>query len=319
MSNKLSILIALGGNALRPAGSAGYYEEQCSACVTAAKSMVRLVKEGHRLFITTGNGPQVGSILLAHQTSEKNHGPVSKPLSCCGAMSQGEILSMLVVALNNELAKEGIAMDVASIVTHTIVDAKDPAFEHPTKPVGGFMTAEEAEVRAKKEGIFVQEDKARGGFRQVVASPVPLHIIETPAIRKLSDAGMLVVSTSGGGIPCIQKGTDIVPVDAVIDKDLASSVLASQIDVDRFVILTDVPAAKINFNTPQEQDLRNLSFQEMEQYIEDGQFGAGSMLPKVKAITNFVKQSSNGIGVITSLETAYEALINNTCGTHVHK
>ena len=304
----MKIVIALGGNALGQTVD----EQKQNAHLTAQK-ICQIIKEGHDVIISHGNGPQVGLINLAFSEGKKVNAKVyDMPFSECGAMSQGYIGYHLQNALQNELDKEGINKKVATIITQVEVDKDDKAFLDPTKPIGSFYSKEEA----LKLGYPVKEDSGRG-YRRVIASPKPVRIIEIDAINSLVNNGIIVIACGGGGIPVINNNGIYQGIDAVIDKDYASSKLASQVEADILLILTAVPCASVNFGQESQRPVLNASFKEMEQYNQEGHFKAGSMKPKVEASIDFVKGGVNRKAIITSIEDASKAL-QGLSGTTIH-
>ena len=313
--NKRTIVVALGGNALQKQGEASSEAQQRVADETV-RQLLPLIKAGHNLAIVHGNGPQVGNIVLHEEAINTPETP-SLPLDDSGAMSQGLIGFWLQQALHDAFKLEGVVdKHAASIVTQTIVDANDPAFESPSKPIGPFYSEDEARQVEAERGYVVKEDAGRG-WRRVVPSPKPVKIVEAPVIRAMVSAGVVVVSTGGGGIPVLQAedGT-LKGVEAVIDKDFGAAKLASLLKADTLLILTAVDAAKINYNQPNEQTLADVTINELRQYIDDGQFAAGSMLPKVQAAISFLEAGSGRTAIITSLEKTAEA-IDGLAGTIV--
>ncbi len=304
------IVIALGGNAL---GS--NLEEQRKAVKITAKAIADLVQEGHQVVVSHGNGPQVGMIHLAMSEYHKIDPKTSEPeLAVSVAMSQGYIGNDLASALRAELLDRGIENPVATLVTQVLVDPADPAFSKPTKPIGSFMTKEEADVLIAK-GEKVVEDAGRG-YRRVVASPKPIGIAEIESIKTLCDAKQVVITCGGGGIPVVKKDNYLAGVPAVIDKDFASAKLAQLIGADCLIILTAVEKVAINFNKPNEEWLSEMTVADAKKYIEEGHFAPGSMLPKVEAAMNFVESNKDGYALITLLEKAKEA-INGESGTKI--
>ncbi|MDY0317509.1 MAG: carbamate kinase [Candidatus Izemoplasmatales bacterium] len=305
------IVVALGGNALGHNPT-----DQIEKVQNAVKPIVELVEQGNEVILAHGNGPQVGMINLAFETSNKvsSKNP-DMPFPECGAMSQGYIGYHLQNALLTELKNKGLKQQVATIVTQVEVDALDKAFEHPTKPIGQFYDLETAEKFTKEKGYTMVEDASRG-YRRVVASPKPVNIVELDIIKTLVKAGHLVITVGGGGIPVVKKGNEYVGVPAVIDKDFASAKLADLLDVDMLVILTAVNKVKINFNTPEEKDLDHITIKEMDDLIAQGHFLKGSMLPKIEAAKAFVNGKKYRTAIIASLEEAKEALLGHT-GTRI--
>ena len=313
MENK-KIVVALGGNAL---GS--NLVEQMISVSDAVKPIADLIEEGYEVVVTHGNGPQVGVIqdamtLLSRENPEKHP---HFPLSVCTAMSQGYIGYDITNKLREELLDRGLAGNVACVLTQVEVDPQDPAFRHPTKPIGPFLTKEEADKKAmEKRHVFI-EDSGRG-YRRVVASPEPISIIEIDTIRALADAGYVVIGAGGGGIPVFKtENHHLQGAPAVIDKDRASELLAEQLDADFLIILTAVENAAINYGKPDEQKLGDISTEEAKKYIAEGQFAPGSMLPKVEAAVKFAESKPGRTALITLLEKAKDG-INGKTGTRIH-
>ena len=299
---KKRIVVALGGNALGNSPA-----EQIQAVKGAAKAIAGLVKQGHEIIIGHGNGPQVGMINSAmNYASESGPKIPNIPFAECGAMSQGFIGYHLQQALQQEFLEEGISRTVVSVVTQVLVDQQDPAFQEYTKPIGGFYTKEEAEVIEKENGYRFVEDSGRG-YRRVVPSPSPQRIIELSVIRRMVQSGLVVIAVGGGGIPVVEDQDGLKGIDAVIDKDKSCSKLAQELKADMLIILTAVDCVCINFNKPDQRELKTLTEQETRDYIAEGQFAKGSMLPKVEACLDFVKTLPGRIAVITSLKQAEHA------------
>ncbi len=301
------VVVALGGNAL-----GNNLTEQMTAVKQTSKAIADLIEAGYEVILSHGNGPQVGMIQLAMEEFSFNNPqyPVV-PLSMCVAMSQSYIGYDLENALQEELRQRNISKAVTTIVTQVVVDENDPAFKKPTKPIGRFMTKEEAEQLVKEKNIQVMEDAGRG-YRQVVASPKPKNIVELLTIQTLVDAGQTVIAGGGGGIPVIQKGNRLKGVNAVIDKDFCSERLAEQVDADLLVILTAVEKVCINFGKENQEALGNVSTEKMKQYAQEGQFAPGSMLPKVEAAIKFAESKPGRKTLITLLEKAKEGLSGKT-------
>ena len=303
------IVIALGGNAL---GS--NLPEQMAAVKETARAIADLIEDGHQVILTHGNGPQVGMIqkAMAELTRSEPEKYVPCPLSVCVAMSQGYIGYDLQNALREELLNRGIQKGVATVLTQVEVDPADPAFAHPTKPIGAFMTRGEAEQLAAKQGCQVMEDAGRG-WRQVVASPRPQGIVEIDSIRGMVEAGLVVVACGGGGIPVFRtEGSHLKGAAAVIDKDFASCVLAQQLNADTLIILTAVEKAAINFGKPNQKWLDALTPEEAEGYMAEGHFAPGSMLPKVQAAVEFARSAPGRSALITLLEKARDGVAGKT-------
>lgn len=305
------IVVALGGNAL-----GNNLPEQMAALKKAVLPIADLIESGFDVVLAHGNGPQVGMIKLAMDELSEQHADkyTTTPLSVCVAMSQGYIGYDLQNALREELLNRGIKKGVVSLITQVIVDAEDPAFDNPNKPIGRFLSEKEAE-REKAAGHIVGEDAGRG-IRRMVASPPPKAIVETPAIDALLKAGDIVIAGGGGGIPVTKEGNHLKGAPAVIDKDLVSALMASAIDADMLMILTAVDKVSINFGKPDQKDIDIMTVNEAEEYIKQGQFAPGSMLPKVEATVEFVKGGVAREALITRLEKAKEALDGKT-GTRI--
>lgn len=310
---KKRIVIALGGNALGET-----LAEQMRAVKTTAKAIVDLVEEGCEVVVAHGNGPQVGMINNAMAAlSRENPKFTNTPLSVCVAMSQAYIGYDLQNAFREELLNRNITdIPVITIITQVRVDDKDPAFDEPSKPIGHFMSREEALEAAKKYAYTVKEDAGRG-YRRVVASPKPVEIMEIDAIRALVKGGNLVIACGGGGIPVQKERNRLHGASAVIDKDFASCLLARELDADFLIILTAVEKVAIRFNTPDAEWLSDLSVQDAEKYIAEGHFAPGSMLPKVEAAIEFAKSKPGRKALITLLEKARDGILGKT-GTLIH-
>jgi carbamate kinase len=307
------VVIALGGNALLQRTQKGTFEEQYGNVKKTATKIADLVQQGYRVVLTHGNGPQVGATLLRHDAAKSIVPPF--PLDACGAETQGFIGYMIQQALRNELKSRGMDKYAVTVVTRVVVDVHDQAFEHPTKPVGPFYTKEQADELARRmPGITIKEDAGRG-YRRVVPSPDPKVIAERSAIRTLVDAGFVVVSTGGGGIPIVEEGTQARGVEAVIDKDLAGQRLATLIGAHIFVILTDVEGAYVNYGKPNQEFIGEVTTGKLQNYLDQGQFKEGSMAPKVLAAIRFV-ESGGERAIIAELGKLPEALAGKA-GTHV--
>lgn len=307
------IVVALGGNAL---GNTPF--EQLEKVKIAADIISDLVKEGNDVIIGHGNGPQVGMINLAmdYSANGKEKTPLM-PLVECGAMSQGYIGYHLQQALGQAFKEKGINKTAVSVITQVEVAEDDKAFENPTKPVGMFYTKEKAEELERENGFTFVEDSGRG-YRKVVPSPKPLHIVEIDAINKMVEAALTVITVGGGGIPVVNKNGRLVGVDAVIDKDKSSAELASELNADFLLILTAVDKVCINFNKPDQKELDEITVEEANKYIAEGQFAKGSMLPKVEACLDFVKGGDDRCAIITLLEKASDA-VKGLTGTKIVK
>ncbi len=309
------VTVAIGGNMILQKGDRGSYEDQMRRLYVTARILADLVEEGIQLVITHGNGPQVGSLLLAHEIAR--YKIPSQPLSILDAMTQGQIGAMIELTLRNELQKRGIYKNVIVVPTMVLVDKSDAAFDNPTKPIGPYYDEETArKLQSQGKGVYV-EDSGRG-WRRVVPSPVPKGIIEIDLIRTLVENDNIVIACGGGGIPVIRNDEGRLDfIDAVIDKDRASQVLANLLSCNELLILTDVPNAFINYGTKEQRPLEEVTVEQLEQFIKDGHFSRGSMLPKIEAIREFVLNGGE-IGVITNPELAKNA-VKNGAGTRVRR
>jgi carbamate kinase len=310
----LKTLVSLGGNAILKHGQKGTAEEQAVNVQNTAKHLAALLRRGEKIAITHGNGPQVGNILLQNEIA-KDKLP-AMPLDVCGAESQGMIGYMLQRALRGELDSERSKIPVATIVSQTLVDAEDRAFKNPTKPVGPFYTEKEARQLQESKGWHMISDSGRG-YRRVVPSPTPLDIVEKETIIRRVEAGMVVISVGGGGVPVIrEKNGKFRGVEAVLDKDRTAALLAKTLGVETLLILTDVEKVFINYGKPDQRALDRMSVQECRKYLTEGQFPEGSMGPKIESAVSFLTGSSERRVVIASLEKAEEAL-KGTAGTTI--
>jgi carbamate kinase len=307
-----SMLIAVGGNSLIRAGEKGTAVEQLANARRTATAILGLIRAGFHLVITHGNGPQVGAQLLrSERASDQVPG---QTLDVCGASSQGEIGYLLTQSLSDELAAAGLKMPVVSLVTQTIVSRDDPAMQHPTKPIGPFYSRSDAEDRHRRLGWQVVEDAARG-YRRVVPSPEPLEIVEFDIIRRLMIDGVLVVACGGGGIPVISANGVLAGVEAVIDKDRASALLAAQLGVDIFTISTDTDYVYLDYKQPTQRPLRRVMLSEMEGHYNAGHFPPGNMGPKIESALRFLRSGGKEV-LITSYDHLCEALAGSA-GTHI--
>ena len=309
------IVLALGGNAL-----GNNLPEQMVAVKQTSRAIADLIQAGNQVVIAHGNGPQVGMIqkAMAELTRSDPEKYVPCPLSVCVAMSQGYIGYDLQNGLREELLDRGIQKGVSTVLTQVEVDPADPAFQHPTKPIGAFMTKEEADKLVAERGYDVIEDSGRG-YRRVVASPKPVSIVEIESIRDMVDAGLVVVACGGGGIPVFQtEGHHLKGAAAVIDKDFASCTLAQQLDADLLIILTAVEKVAVNFGKPDQKWLDSLTPEEAGRYIDQGQFAPGSMLPKVQAAVAFAESKPGRSALITLLEKANDGIEGKT-GTIIRR
>ena len=302
------IVIALGGNAL-----GNTLAEQMTAVKHTSKAIADLIEQGHEVIISHGNGPQVG--MINHAMNELSREVESDfpiiPLSVCVAMSQSYIGYDLQNALREELLNRGIPKPCTSIITQVIVDPEDPAFQHPSKPIGRFMSREEAESLQQEKGYVMMEDAGRG-WRRIVASPKPRDIVEIETIRALFNAGQVVIAGGGGGIPVIREGNHLRGMGAVIDKDFCSCLMAQQVDADVLIILTAVEKCAINFGKSNQQWLDHMTTEEARRYCAEGQFAPGSMLPKVEAAIKFAESAPGRRSLITLLEKAKDGIEGKT-------
>lgn len=304
--SKLAV-VAFGGNALLRGDEIGTIEQQEKNTYETCSNLVSLLKNDYNLIITHGNGPQVGNILLRNEAGYEKYKIPRMPLDICVADSQGGIGYMIERQMFNVLKNNSMEKNIVTIVTEVVVDKNDPAFENPTKPVGAFYLKEEAELLAKANDWIFKEDPRKRGWRRVVPSPKPLDIFNKEIILELSNGGKIVIAVGGGGVPVFFDENGLLQrVEAVIDKDLASSLLASQIKADEFIILTDVPKAFINFNTPQQKALDTITVDEAEKYLAEGQFAAGSMKPKIEAAIYFVKNGGKQAVITEASELGKE-------------
>lgn len=310
---KDKIVVALGGNAL-----GNNPKEQLELVRGTAIPIVDLIAAGHEVVLAHGNGPQVGMINLAMETSSTSEAATPEmPFPECGAMSQGYIGYHLQNAIREELLNRGMNVPVATVVTQVIVDKDDQAFSNPTKPIGAFYSEQEATKLKETKGYVMKEDSGRG-WRRVVASPQPIDIAEKETIKTLVNNEHVVIAVGGGGIPVVEEGNRLIGVPAVIDKDFASAKLAEILDADYLIILTAVEQVAINFGKENEKWLATLNSEECNKYIEEGHFAPGSMLPKVQAALNFAKSKPGRKSLITSLEKAKEGIEGKT-GTLITK
>jgi len=310
--NGKTVVVALGGNAILQPGQVGTFEEQLVNVDAATRRIAQMVTDGYRVVMTHGNGPQVGNLLIQQEVSSKLVAPM--PMDVCGAMSQGQIGYMLEQTLQNHLRKRKLDVAVVTLLTQVAVDAKDPAFAKPSKPVGPFYDEAKAKTMMLEQGFAMKEDAGRG-WRRVVPSPQPIEIVEREAIVDLVHDGVMVICSGGGGIPVVRaRGGTLSGVDAVIDKDLAAMRLAMDVEADILLILTDVPRVYVDYRGPDERALGVVPLPEMERYAAEGHFKAGSMGPKVDAAMRFVRHG--GEAIIGSLTEVNQAL-SGKAGTHI--
>lgn len=308
------LVIALGGNALQEAGKPATAQAQLEVVEKTSEYIADIVERGYEVIVAHGNGPQVGRIVIQNEVASAS--TPAMPFDVCGAMSQGMIGYHIQQGLSKVLRHRGINKNVVTVVTQVVVDKDDPKFKAPSKPIGPFYTEEEAKAIAAEKGYTMKEDAGRG-WRRVVASPLPVEIVELDAVKTLNDAGFVVVTVGGGGIPVVRNDAgDLEGIAAVIDKDLASEKLARDMDADALVILTAVEKVSINFKKPDQKDLDRMSAAEAKQYIKEGHFAPGSMLPKIEAALNFVESKPGRVAIITSLDKAVDA-IEGRAGTTI--
>ena len=307
--SKGKVVIALGGNALQSGKGPATAEAQLEVVKNTCERVAEISNMGYEVAVVHGNGPQVGRIVMASEAA-KDVTP-SMPFDVCGAMSQGYIGYHIQQCLRYALNKSNRNVPVVTVATQVIVDENDPAFQNPTKPIGPFYTEEEAKALEEEKGWTMKEDAGRG-WRRVVASPKPVRIVEIDSVKQLWEDN-IVITCGGGGIPVVERmDGHMEGVAAVIDKDFAAELLAEQIQADMLIILTEVEKVAINFNKPNQQDLDHLTLMEAAKYINEGQFPAGSMLPKVEAAMKFVRMFPSKKAIITSLDKAVDALEGNT-------
>lgn len=305
-------VIAIGGNAIIQEGQRGTIEEQFANVMKSCDPILDLVEEGYRVVLTHGNGPQVGNSMIRGEAAKEL--TPSYSMDACGAETQGLLGYIIKQSLMNKMKERGIDRKIAAIVTQVRVDAEDPRFKNPTKPVGPFFSLKEAEKLSEDMGYIMKEDSGRG-YRRVVASPKPVEILEKDIIRTLSDNSYLVIAVGGGGIPVVEENGMVRGVEAVIDKDYASALVASEIDADFLIILTGVERVAVNFGKPEQRFLDTMNLAEAAGHMADGQFPAGSMGPKIDAAMGYVR-SGRGTAIITSIDKLKEAVRGET-GTRI--
>ena len=308
---KDTVVVAIGGNAVNRPGEKPAAENMLKNISKTAEYLVNLL-EDYRVVITHGNGPQVGNILVQQDAAKHLIPPF--PLDVNDAQTQGSLGYMIAQAIENELKEKGVSKGVVAVVTQIVVDKHDKAFEHPTKPVGPFYSQEKARILSEEKGWVIKEDAGRG-WRRVVPSPKPLDIVEKEAIKSLVENDMIVIAAGGGGIPVIVENGFLKGVEAVIDKDRASALLAKEIDADLLVILTGVEKVCLNFGKPNQQELDELTLSEAEKYLSQGHFPAGSMGPKIESAIDFVR-STHKECIITDMTKLHDAL-NGLTGTRI--
>ena len=308
------VVVALGGNALLRSNQKGTYKEQIENVTETCEALMSFIKNGDNLIIGHGNGPQVGNVMLQHEAGAKMFEVQPMPMDFCVSETQGSIGYMIETGFRKVLSQHGYKHNIVTLVTRVLVDGNDPMFKNPTKPVGPYYDKEEAEDYAAATGAIFKEDPKGRGWRKVVASPKPLEINNIELVELLAREGNIVVTAGGGGIPVVEKDGYYVGVEAVIDKDLASSLVAVQTKADEFYILTDVPQAYINFRKENEKALGKITVAEAKKYLEDGQFTEGSMAPKMRAAIKFVEETGHD-AVITDASS----LGNPNAGTRIVK
>ncbi len=312
MANGLTI-VALGGNAILRKGERGTVEEQIAHATEAMAHLAPLAAEGSPLLVTHGNGPTVGNLLLRSEAAREILPPV--PLYLCDAESQGEIGFLLQTALANVFRRRGISRQVVTLLTHVVIDKRDPAFVAPTKPIGPFYTSEEAERFRVERGWILREDAHRG-WRRVVPSPAPMRIVETGAIGRLAWEGIVVICAGGGGIPVTEREDGTWEgVDAVVDKDSASALLGKQIGAERLIVLTTADRVYLHFDSPEQRPIQKMTAAEARQWMKDGHFAPGSMRPKIRAAVEFL--AAGGKEVLIGLPEELEAILAGRAGTRV--
>jgi carbamate kinase len=305
-------LIAIGGNSLIRAGEKGSIAEQFANARRTAAAIVQIIRAGFRVVVTHGNGPQVGAALLRSERAADH--VYTHPLDVCDATTQGEIGYLLQQSLQAELAGAGLTTPVATVLTQVVVSPTDPAMELPTKPIGPFYSEREAQARRRQFGWAIVEDAARG-YRRVVPSPEPLEIVEEGVIRRLIDTGVLVIAVGGGGIPVVRRGLELHGVEAVIDKDRASALLAVRLKTDYFIISTDADRVYVNYRKPGQRPLGRVTAAEIEGYSRDGQFPPGNMGPKMQSALRFLRDGGQEV-IVTSYERLPDA-VRGEAGTHI--
>lgn len=308
---KLAV-VAFGGNALLRSGQKGTYQEQIQNVTSTCESLLGLLKQDYNLVIGHGNGPQVGNVMLQHEAGNKTFGLQVMPMDFCVSETQGSIGYLIEQGFRNIFVRENLDKNVVTIVTQVEVNGEDPMFKNPTKPVGPYYKKEEANQYAAATGAIFREDPKGNGWRKVVASPKPLKVANIKIVKQLAEAGNVVVTVGGGGIPVVVKDGYTKGVEAVIDKDLASALTAVEIGADEFYILTDVPKVYLNFKKPNEKALDTITVAEAKQYLEEGHFTEGSMAPKVRAAIYFVEN-----GGAECIITEAGQLGNPACGTRI--
>ncbi len=311
--SKLAV-VAFGGNALLRSKQKGTYKEQIDNVTNTCRSLINIVKQGYNIVIGHGNGPQVGNVMLQHEAGKQVFGLEPMPMDFCVSETQGSIGYLIEQGFRNVFAQEHIQRNVVTLVTSVVVDKDDPMFINPTKPVGPYYSREEADEYAEATGSIFKEDPKGNGWRKVVASPKPLKVTNIEVVKRLADQGNVVVTVGGGGIPVVEENGMMRGVEAVIDKDLASALTASEIGADEFYILTDVPKVYINFKKENEKALDVITVAEAKQYLAEGHFTEGSMAPKVRAAIYYIEHGGR-----ECIITEAGQLDNPACGTRIVK
>lgn len=306
------VVVALGGNALLRSNQKGTYQEQIQNVTETCEALMSFVSSGDRVIIGHGNGPQVGNVMLQHEAGAKTFDVQAMPMDFCVSETQGSIGYLIETGFRKVMAQHNIKRNIVTLVTQVVVDGNDPMFKNPTKPVGPYYTKDDAEKYAAATGSVFKEDPKGRGWRKVVASPKPIKVANIEIVEQLANAGNIVVTVGGGGIPVVEKDGYYTGVEAVIDKDLASSLTAVDAKADEFYILTDVPQAYINFRKENEKALGRITVEEAKKYLADGQFTEGSMAPKMRAAIKFVEETGHD-AVITDAAS----LGNPNAGTRI--
>jgi len=310
MKNKI-IVVALGGNAILQAKERGTYHEQVSNVKGAVVEIMKLIKDGYRVVLTHGNGPQVGNLYIQNSLAGEVVPPM--PLDVCSAESQGLIGYFIQQMMENELARNNIDLSVITFVTQVLVSADDPAFKNPTKPIGPFHNKKEADFLKQKTSFIMKEDSNKR-WRRVVPSPKPIGIIEKEVIKKNVENGFIIVASGGGGIPVIKKGEEITGIEAVIDKDLSACCLARDINANVLLILTDIDRVALNYNSSQQKWIDSMTLDEAKRYLAEGHFKEGSMKPKIEAAISFLENGGERsiIGSLFSVDSAVKGKAGTT-------
>lgn len=313
MADQKLIVVAIGGNSLIADAQHMSVMDQYLAAGETAKHLASLIQDGHKVVVTHGNGPQVGFILMRSEMAKTKLHQV--PLESCVADTQGAIGYQIEQTIANELKRRGVQRSMATLVTQVVVNPKDPAFQKPTKPIGPFLSEQEAKEHTEKDGWAVMEDSGRG-WRRVVPSPIPSRIVEEKTIQVLLDNDIVVICVGGGGIPVVQmENGELSGVPAVIDKDAASCLLAKRLNADLFIISTGVDRVCLNFGTPEQKELSRITLAQAQRYLAEGHFGVGSMLPKMEAAIDYLEAGGRHV-IITRPELLEEAVAGNA-GTHI--